>query len=162
MWTERKSSGDACGSAEAPLTALPRFDPGAFPRFNWGLGPYARASFFDPDRPVMVDIGLRLSAEWALSHRAILSGSVRKSLAGNFGESDRQSDSVLPKVRSEANRYLTEGDPALETLTFAYFFRPGRSLYGRLTLVISKRSMVVCRPNCSGSRWTGRSRSGPN
>jgi hypothetical protein len=119
---------------EAPSTPLPAFDPGAFPRFNWGLGPYAQASFFDPDRPVMVDLGLRLSAEWAISPRAFVSGSVRKSLAGNFGDSDRVSDSVLPKVRSDANRYLAEGDPALETLSFAYYFRPARKLYGRLTL----------------------------
>ncbi len=119
---------------EAPLSRAPAFDPALYPRFIWGLGPYLRTSYFDPDRPVMADLGLRLNAEYVIAPGVVLSGSVRKSLAGNFGDSERASNSALPKVRSESNRYLTQGDPALETLTLATYFRPGRNLYGRLTV----------------------------
>lgn len=125
---------DAATVSEAPSAGVPTGHTGQFPRVSWGFGPYARASFFDPDRPIMADFGVRLSAEVAFSHRLFLSGSVRKSVGGNFGDSDRASDSVLPKVRSEANRYLSAGDPALETLSLAYYFRPGRNLYGRVSV----------------------------
>ncbi|MEP4196546.1 MAG: YjbH domain-containing protein [Aliishimia sp.] len=119
---------------EANLETLPRFDPTLYPRFTWGLGPYLRASYFDPDRPVLADFGLRLNAEYSIAPGLFLAGSVRKTIVGNIDQSDRPSNSVIQRVRSESNRFLREGDPALETLTLAYLFRPGRALYGRITL----------------------------
>ncbi len=104
-----------------------------YPKFNWRLGPYAKASLFDPDNPVRVDAGLELAAEWNPTPGLYVSGAMRKRVLGNLDTSTRASNSVLPHVRSDANVYDAEGDPSLEYLTAAYFFRPGKDLYGRVT-----------------------------
>jgi hypothetical protein len=106
----------------------------AYPRFRWGLGPYASTSFFDPDEPVRVDFGAKLTASYEPSPGLILSTDIRKRIAGNRDDATRASNSVLPHVRSDGNLYAREGDPAIRHLTAAKYFRPGRELYGRVTL----------------------------
>jgi hypothetical protein len=46
----------------------------------------------------------------------VVSGAYGFDIKNNFGESTRKSDSVLPRVRSEMVRYLTEGDTGLDSL----------------------------------------------
>ena len=105
-----------------------------YPNFSWALGPYAEIALFDPDNPFRVDLGLRLSGRYEISPGLVFSGSVRKKIVGNLDSVTRLSDSVLPHVRSDYGLYDKEGDPALETLTAEYFFRPGSDLYGRVTV----------------------------
>lgn len=104
-----------------------------YPNFTWSVGPYVKASYFDPDEPVRLDTGLRLQGRYDLAPGWIVSGSVQHRLAGNIGDADRKSNSVLPRVRSEAVRYAREGETALEHLTLAHYFRPGKDLYARVT-----------------------------
>ena len=56
-----------------------------------------------------------------------------KSVVGNLDNSNRLSDSVLPRVRTDGVLYDKQGDPALEHLTATYFFRPADDIYGRVT-----------------------------
>ena len=119
--------------SEAPLVLAPRFDPDLYPRFIWGLGPYARVSLFDPDYPIRTDFGLQLNAELNLARGLYLSGSLRHRLGGNIGDDIRPSNSVIQRVRSDSGLFAQEGTTALETLTVNYFFRPGPALYGRVT-----------------------------
>ncbi|THH35104.1 YjbH domain-containing protein [Aliishimia ponticola] len=110
-----------------------RFDDTLYPKFTWGLGPFAQASYFDPDDPIRIGVGLELSANYDLAPGLSLSGSLRQRLAGDIGDSDRPSDSVIQKVRSESNIYDREGETALRTLTLDYYFKPGSDLYGRVS-----------------------------
>ena len=103
------------------------------PRLRWSLGPYVQGSYFDPDNPVRLDFGAQLAASYDLAPGLRLSGQVRARMAGNRDQATRQSDSVLPRVRSEANLYA-KTDVALTDLTLAQYVRPGPNLYGRLTL----------------------------
>lgn len=125
----RVGMSDAGTGASAGLT----YDPERFPRFTWSLAPYFRASYFDPDQPIRADVGARLSLQYDLAPGVVLSGAIAKRLAGNLSESTRISDSVLPHVRSDAVIYDREGDPSIEYLNAAWYFRPGRDLYGRVT-----------------------------
>ena len=109
------------------------YDPDLYPKFNWGLSPYVLTSFFDPDQPLRADLGARLSARFEPLPGVVVSGAVTKAIVGNLSDSTRVSDSVLPRVRSESNLYDREGDPALEHLTAAVYFRPAPQLYGRVT-----------------------------
>ncbi len=109
-------------------------DPDLFPRFTYGLGPYARTGYFDPDAPLRYDLGVRLRASLEPLPGLVLSGAVTKSVVGTLDESDRPSNSRLPRVRTDGPIYDREGDPALETLTAAYYFRPGPDLYARATV----------------------------
>lgn len=107
---------------------------GLYPRFDWSIAPYVRASYFDPDSPLRADLGLRFSAKYDIAPGLVLSGSVTKKLVGNLDQSTRVSDSILPHVRSDANRYDAEGDPAIEHLTLAWYGKPAPNLYSRVTV----------------------------
>ncbi|MES2665654.1 MAG: YjbH domain-containing protein [Pseudomonadota bacterium] len=109
-------------------------DEGLYPRFTWRLSPYAQVSYFDPSRPFRIDVGARLSARYEITPGLILSGSVIKKVAGNLGDGNRPSNSKLQHVRSDADLYFNDGDPALERLTLAWYARPGDALYSRVTV----------------------------
>ena len=112
----------------------PRPVPDRYPRFDWGLKPYLSPSFFDPDNPLRADTGAQLNMSFQPAPGFELSGSLRQKVVGNLDESTRQSDSVLPHVRSDFNIYDREGETALTTLVAAHTFKPGRDLYGRVSV----------------------------
>ncbi len=122
----------------ADAAALARPAPGdivaaeIYPRFDWSIGPYARPSFFDPDAPVRYEIGVSARAQWQPAPGVVLSGRVTTDLLGNIEDADPASSELEP-VRTDAARYAAESDVAIETLTAAYFARPGRDLYARAT-----------------------------
>ncbi|GAB4288340.1 MAG: YjbH domain-containing protein [Roseovarius sp.] len=107
--------------------------PERYPRFSWKLKPYFSPSYFDPDSPVRADFGADLSAQFEPARGLVVSGAVRQKIFGNLDDSKRPSNSLLPHVRSDFNLYDKQGDTELSHLTAAYYFKPGRDLYGRLT-----------------------------
>lgn len=117
----------ATALAETPV-------PERFPYFDATLKPYVSPSLFDPDDPMRADIGAELAMVFQPARGVEISGAVRKKIAGNLSSSTRASTSVLPHVRSDFNIYDRTGDPAITTLTGAYYFKPGPDLYGRVTL----------------------------
>ncbi len=108
--------------------------PERFPYFDATLKPYISPSLFDPDDPVRADLGAELAMTFQPARGIEISGAVRKKIAGNLSSSTRPSTSVLPHVRSDFNIYDRTADPALATLTGAYYFKPSADLYGRVTL----------------------------
>ncbi|EKE44003.1 hypothetical protein OCGS_1984 [Oceaniovalibus guishaninsula JLT2003] len=105
-----------------------------FPRFDWSIGPYVRNSYFDPDAPLRIGAGLRLAASYEPVPGLVFAGAVTKKVVGNLDDAGReQTDSNLPAVRTSLPIYEREGDPGLERLTGAYYFRPGENLYARAT-----------------------------
>ncbi|TFL18041.1 YjbH domain-containing protein [Jannaschia formosa] len=108
-----------------------RYVDDAYPRLRWNVGPYIAYALFDPDNPLRADVGLSATAEWEPVRGLILGGEVRQKLIGNRDESNRQSNSVLPRVRTNGPEFLKTDDPYIPYLTAAYFFRPGRNLYAR-------------------------------
>ncbi|KNG93715.1 YjbH domain-containing protein [Pseudaestuariivita atlantica] len=108
-------------------------DDNIYPKFIWSLAPYLSLSVFDPDSPVRADLGGRLQARYEFTPNFVLSGSVTKRLGGNLTDL-RPSNSVLPRVRTNFNRFAAEGDPALEHLTLTGYARLGKNLYGRATV----------------------------
>jgi opacity protein-like surface antigen len=104
-----------------------------YPRFFWGLEPDVELSFFDPDQPVRGDLNLDLWGRYEVAPGLVFSGAISKRLIGNLDQVERESNSVLPRVRSDFALYDREGDPGLSGLTAAWFFRPGQDLYGRVT-----------------------------
>ena len=100
---------------------------------TWGIGPYLEQSFFDPDEPWRFEIGLEATAAYRFTPNLTLSGTVSKEIIGTIADSDRESNSVLPRVRTDRILYAQEGDPGIEDLVLAYTFRPGEDFYGRVT-----------------------------
>lgn len=105
---------------------------GAFPKFDWQLGPYLSATYFDPDSPVRLSFGAQLGARYEPVAGLVLEGNLRKELTENTSDL-RPSNSVLPRVRSDNARYAEAADVTLNTLTATQYFRPGENLFGRVT-----------------------------
>ena len=106
---------------------------GRYPRLSWWLEPYIETSFFDPDNPLRADVGARARLEYEFGSGFVFSGSVSQKLVGNLDQIDRNSNSVIPRVRSSVSRYFKDDGPVLDNLTLASYFRPAEDFYGRVT-----------------------------
>ena len=118
------------GTGEAgptPRDAQPA--TGLYPNFAWGLGPYFEPSYFDPDQPVRMDVGLELSLAYEPAPGWVLAGALRHRLAGNVKDG-RLSNSILPHVRTDQTLYA-QAATTLKNLYAARQWRPGRNLYAR-------------------------------
>ncbi|MCI2397795.1 YjbH domain-containing protein [Aliiroseovarius subalbicans] len=107
--------------------------PGLYPRFNWSLAPYFSIGLFGGEQAVSAELGLRLAGSYEITPGLVLSASLKKTILSNFVEATSPSDSVLPHVRSDVGLYNAQGDPSLEHLTLAWYARPARDLYSRVT-----------------------------
>lgn len=76
-----------------------------------------RLQLFDPDDPARYQVYVQIGAEYAISNHWALKGLYGVDITNTFDESRRKnSDSVLPKVRSDIVKYLTEGETGLDSL----------------------------------------------
>lgn len=123
---ERVAVTDAAGLGLGQEAGLPA-------RSSLSLAPYLTFSVFDPDNPVRIDTGLRLSGSYFVTPGLELSGSVTHKLAGNLDSVTREIPSNLPRVRTDYAEYSRQGDTAIEHLTLSHFGRPGKDLYSRVT-----------------------------
>ena len=106
----------------------------AYPRFTYRLGPYLRASFFDPDSPLRYETGASFGADLTVAPGITLSTGINQPILGNLDDTTRESNSVIQRVRSDWATYARESDLRLEHLTAEYIWRPGSNLYGRATV----------------------------
>ena len=109
------------------------FDQSDFKKFSWAIGPYVEYSLFDPLDPIRWDVGAELFTQYTLGSGFYIDGRVRKSVAGSFDKVLRQSDSVLPHVRSDHDIYGRDGDPSIDQLTITKVNKIMPSVYGKLT-----------------------------
>ena len=113
----------------APRGALPA--TGLYPNFAWGVGPYFEPSYFDPDRPIRMDVGVELALGYEPAPGWMIAATLRHRLAGNVKDG-RLSNSVLPHVRTDQTLYAQE-DTTLKNFYVARQWRPGQNLYARTT-----------------------------
>ncbi|MDF1871130.1 YjbH domain-containing protein [Vannielia sp.] len=115
-------------------TPRPREVTGAYPKFSWTLAPYLTTSLFDPDEPLRYAAGARLSAAYSPRPGLTFAGQLSQPAVNTIGESTRTSNSVLPHVRSDATLYAQGTDLRLDYATAEYMFRPGKDLFGRVSV----------------------------
>lgn len=125
---ERAQVTGGAGPRPADMVTI---DP--YPRLTWGIAPYLEFSLFDPDNPVRANVGLRFDGTVEIARGLELNAEVKQPLFGNLDEITRESDSVLPRVRSDFRLYVDDNDPLLDELTLAHYARPGDTLYSRVT-----------------------------
>ena len=108
---------------------------GAYPRYAWRLGPYARFSYFDPEEPVRYEIGARASARVNVAPGLVLAGAVTQPIASTIDDIEREDlgPTGLPRVRTDFALFGQDSGPNLQVLTLAYYARVRGDVYGRLT-----------------------------
>lgn len=85
-----------------------------------------RLQLFDPDDPARYQVMLLVGSQYLLSNHWVVKGSFSLDLDNNFNESNRrESDSVLPNVRTGVVKYLTDGSSGIDS-----FFIEGRDTFG--------------------------------
>ena len=102
-------------------------------RFEFSLTPYVALSFFDPQSPIRADFGPQFNASYQAAPGLTFAGQLRYPLVGNLDESERESDSVIQRVRSESFIFARESELEVNRLTAEYLFRPGDEIFGRVT-----------------------------
>ena len=76
----------------------------------------ARFQFFDPDDPARYQLYGKLGISMPLPYDWALRGTYAVDIDNTFNEISRASDSVLPHVRSDVARYLSEGETGMDSL----------------------------------------------
>ena len=90
-----------------------------------------RFQLMDPDDPLRYQAALRVGTRVNLPAGFAIRGSTVLNLYNDFDDIDRDSDSVLPRVRSDISRYLKEGDTGIDSLYLEYRSSVRRDLHVR-------------------------------
>ncbi len=132
---ERTSFVDAEILSAMPVNGsfLPDYEPNRHPDFSWYLSPALPLNLFDPDNPLRADLQIVAGGQLTVARGLSASGAISKSLINGFDDITRESDSVLPRVRSDFAKYLQQGDPGIDRLTGDYLFKVSPETYGRLS-----------------------------
>lgn len=110
-------------------TAVPGAD--LYPDFSWSVISYFDPAYFDPDRPIRMDLGVEAIASYQPAPGWLISGALRQRIIGNVA-GGRPSNSKLPHVRTDQVHYA-QYDTTLNNLYVARKWRPGGNLYARVT-----------------------------
>ena len=105
----------------------------AFPHFSYRFGPYLNLSFFDPDSPLRYEIGAALGVDYTILPGVTLATGLRQPILSTLDDTTRESDSVLPRVRSDWPIYARESNLRIEYMTAEYMWRPAENFYARTT-----------------------------
>lgn len=170
--TQLEDSARAIGySIAAPALGFAYITPGSepvdgietrfmsYPKTNWSIGPNVSVSAFDPDDPLRAQVEALAQASIEPLPGLVVSGAVSYALAGNFDDSDRPSDSVLPRVRSDIQEYNRNTDIALAQLTGEYYFDLGEHLHAKViggyleSMFAGIGGEVLFRPKSSRLAW---------
>ncbi|MCC5888886.1 MAG: YjbH domain-containing protein [Gammaproteobacteria bacterium] len=90
--------------------------PFRYPNGVWNAGLGLRPFLFDPDSPFRYQLYARIGAQVDFGSGWELSGSWVQNIYSQFDGISRESDSVLPRVRSDVIRYLQESSSRLDAL----------------------------------------------
>lgn len=121
------------GISDAPALAdSAALAPDLYPATSWSLAPYFSPGYFDPSKPIRLDVGVALRGTYKPAPGWVVSGTIRQRLAGNIKDG-RVSNSKLEHVRTDGTLYAQAGT-TLNNLFVARQWRAGRDLYARVTL----------------------------
>ena len=90
-----------------------------YPHLRLGADLSMRVQLMDPNEPLKHQLYVRGTAALEVSRNWNLWSSYTLDLTNDFN-TKRPSDSVLPRVRSEINRYLTEGENGIDSFYLEY------------------------------------------
>ena len=90
-----------------------------YPKVNFGADLATRIQLMDPDAPLAGQIYAKLSARASLADNLDIWAVYGQDIYNDFS-TDRVSNSIIQRVRSDVNRYLVEGQSGLDQLYIEY------------------------------------------
>ena len=101
-----------------------------YPKVTFGADLATRVQLMDPDAPLRGQVYAKLSARASLAANLDVWSVYAQDIYNDFS-TDRESNSRIQRVRSDVNRYLTEGQSGIEQLYAEYNNSAGPSLHYR-------------------------------
>ena len=120
-------SSPAAGKPEPQYSSL------SYPQAGWSLNPSLRSSIGGPDSFYFGQLWLKLGGYINLSPNWSVDGALGFNIYNNFDDLKLESDSQLPRVRSDIKNYLKEGEQALVRLETNYIEQLAPHWYGRVS-----------------------------
>lgn len=111
----------------------PALGPKRFPNWSVSFGPRYRQGIGDPDDSYRAQLSVEAGARLRVTTRWSWSASVELGVAGNLDEIERESDSQLPRVRSDIAQYYREGEDGIRVVETNYVFPVTGEVYGRVS-----------------------------
>ena len=103
-----------------------------YPKLALGADLSLRVQLMDPNEPLKHQLYVKGTGRLALSDSLNLWSAITVDVSNDFN-TKRPSDSVLPRVRSEINRYLTEGETGVDTLFLSWQKSMWPNVHARLS-----------------------------
>ena len=129
----------------------------AYPRLSWAVLPQMRNQIGGPDDFFFTQLYGRGSAGVLVAPGLSVRTSVGVNIYNNFDSLKLESDSRLPRVRSDIAKYLKEGEQWIDVLDINYITKLTPDVYGRVSAGIFELMFagvggeVLYRPQ--GQRW---------
>ena len=101
-----------------------------YPKLNFGADLATRVQLMDPDAPLRGQVYAKLSARASLADNLDVWAIYAQDIYNDFS-TDRVSNSRIQRVRSDVNRYLTEGQSGIDQLYVEYHKSATPSLHYR-------------------------------
>ena len=146
-------------SVELPPRNNPVLDAGqrnTYPRFSWAISPQLREGLFDPKRPIEFELAGVATGSIDILPGLSLDAAADGSIWNNY-DTSRNSNSKLPHVRSDWNKYFKQGSNGIGSLSVDYITTVAPDVYvmGRAGILedmfAGAGAQVLWRP--SGQRW---------
>lgn len=144
-------------SAADPDKPEPVYSNVRYPAAGWSLNPSLRSSVGGPDSFYFGQLWLKLGGFVSFTPSWSADGVLGFNLYNNFGDLQLESDSQLPKVRSDIKNYLKDGEQALVRLETNFIEQLSPHWYGRVSAGIFEEMFggvageLLYRP--SNPRW---------
>lgn len=103
------------------------------PAWSWDMGPGFRQQIGGPDGFYFGQLLWQVSGEVRPTEHLTLSAALAFNLLNNFDGIQLESDSLLPRVRSDLVEYLQQGQQGIPKLEANYIWSPASGIYARLS-----------------------------
>ena len=122
--------GGALTAMSAPLSnpVLEEAFTDSYPRYHWDISPGLREGFFDPNRPLQVQVYAAANASLDLTPKLSLQVRGEANILNNY-DLNQTSNSQLPHVRTDVVQYLRDGINGIAILQGVYHTRLSREFY---------------------------------
>lgn len=103
------------------------------PTYSWDTGPGFRQQIGGPDGFYFGQLLWRLTGDFRPTERLSFSAALSFNLLNNFRDIRLDSNSRLPRVRSDIVEYLQQGQQAVSVLESNYIWSPAGGVYARVS-----------------------------
>lgn len=101
----------------------------SYPAFDWSIAPRTRQQIGGPDAFLIYQLYMRAQASFRPTPNTEIDGYAGLNITNNYDDLTLESDSRLPRVRSDIKDYLKEGETWIGRLQGAYYTSLGPGLY---------------------------------